>query len=162
MLSVLLWKDVLSNPDGIPGEWPAEVDTVADDAEVLPPRIKMTEEEYAAYRASVQHLFDAWQAEQDRLRALREEAELKKQEAIAKVDAGRELIGEMEALFVLNEFTVEEKAAVIVAIQDILLMLLTGQHEKAKELLAGLKPDIKLTEQKIAVLQELITKIEAL
>lgn len=63
-LHVLTYAHV-SNPHGIPAEWPAQVREVAADAPgPESPWVRMTLAEYADYRSAHQEAYDAWAATQ--------------------------------------------------------------------------------------------------
>lgn len=57
---------MLNRDAGTPGpeDWPHVCRVIAEDAEVAPPAIRMTEEELDAYMAERRPAFEAWQASQ--------------------------------------------------------------------------------------------------
>lgn len=59
MLIVKFWKDMMSNPDGIPGEWPAE--TAPYRGAIPDGFILMTDEELIAHKTLHQETFNTWQ-----------------------------------------------------------------------------------------------------
>lgn len=61
VLDVLLYAQT-ANPDGVPGDWPADCREVDDDSPVTPGRTRMTLAQYAAYRAARQAAWNAWHA----------------------------------------------------------------------------------------------------
>lgn len=66
LLSVLFYSDA-KNPQALPVEWPAEVIELPDDSPSPKfPWVQMNEEEYDKYRAEHQHLYDKWEAEQNK------------------------------------------------------------------------------------------------
>lgn len=58
MLIVKFWKDMMSNPDNIPGEWPAE--TAPYSGLLSEGFILMTNDELEEYKKAHQSKFDAW------------------------------------------------------------------------------------------------------
>lgn len=66
-LAVRLWSDMPSNPESIPGEWPAEVKELGEGT-TLPTQGTwqlMNCEELAAYKGTHQSVYDAWKAAKD-------------------------------------------------------------------------------------------------
>lgn len=62
-LAVKLWEHIQDRPEGIPTSWPAETIELGA-SRVLPPgqyRL-MTHTDFAAYKATRQHLYDAYLA----------------------------------------------------------------------------------------------------
>lgn len=158
LVIVKFWADMPSNSDGIPGEWPAEVNPYSEGDPVPENFVVMTVEELEAYKASVQHLYDAWEAEQLRLQQLRQQAEEEKLAVIQRVDLGRSIIANLAAEMVLLELTEEQKADIIISIQDVILMLLAGQIEKAKQIILDLQPNVKIDQVLVDHLKAFIIK----
>lgn len=71
-LAVRLWSDMSSNPENVPGVWPAEVRELGTETTLPTPGEwqLMTVESYNAYRASHQDTYDAWKAVKDFQRAM--------------------------------------------------------------------------------------------
>lgn len=60
-LAILKYRDTASPPEGIPGEWPAEVREIADGAS-LPgvSWVRMTVSQFLAHKATYQTSYDEW------------------------------------------------------------------------------------------------------
>lgn len=87
-----------------------------------------------------------------------EQAEAKRVEALTRVERGRSIIAELEAEMVRLNLSDEMKSDIITSIHDIIIMLVSGQLAKAKELVLNLQPGGKLTQNMINKLQAFIAK----
>lgn len=61
VLDVQFYSQV-SNPDGIPTDWPAKCVEIDDALPVTPSHTRMTLAQFAAYRAARQAAYDAWES----------------------------------------------------------------------------------------------------
>lgn len=66
-LAVRLWSDMPSNPESIPGVWPAEVHELGEGTTLPTPGTwqLMTLDSFNAYKASHQSTYDAWKLAKD-------------------------------------------------------------------------------------------------